>query len=157
MGLGADMNPQDLPLGLRFLATHYLLTQALTARITDRLERQHGIEVRDLIALSYIVWGGANTPSDLARELQLPKYVISRSLDRLVQLGAVVRNVDLLDARRTRVQATEAGKDFHLKAISDVQESTQPVLERFGDAEPLLAALERLAGLLNDTNGGREK
>jgi len=149
MRLMPSMHPEHLPPGLAFLKAHFLLHRALTARVGMRLEREQGIEVRDLIALSFIAWGGVNTPTELARELQLPKYEVSRSLERLVALGAVTRTLDPVDARRTRVHLTESGREFHERSIAAVQETVGPALESFPKMQELLGGLERLAASLS--------
>ena len=84
---------------LRFLHAYWRVWQALAARAEGQLSREHELDLRAFIALSYLQ-SGVTGPGELAAQLGLPRYVITRTLDALVRLGAVKRGIGSHDARR---------------------------------------------------------
>ncbi len=135
---------------LRLLKALWLLNLAFTERGTTQLQTKYALEARDLIVLSYIAWGDMNSPSALVKELQLPKYVVSRCVEKLVRLGCIERQFDATDARRTFFKLTRTGSSQHLAAINEFQKTVYPVLAELGErtTERMVKDLEQLVGVL---------
>ena len=133
---------------LRFLNAYWTLWQALAQPVDTALTRQHGLDLRAFIALSY-VQGGATSPGELAAAMSIPNYEVSRTLDRLGQLGAITRQSDPANARRRRLSATPPGQLLWSDALATVQAVTQPPLHALGPPlDVLTGSLERLAALI---------
>lgn len=130
---------------LRFLHAYWRVWQALAAHAEGQLSREHGLDLRAFIALSYLQ-SGVTGPGDLAVQLGLPRYVITRTLDTLVRLGAVERGTDPHDARRQTLLVTQAGHALWAAALRTVEQVCAGPLGGLGEAlTPLTVALEQLA------------
>ena len=132
---------------LRFLHAYWRVWQALAAHAEGQLSREHGLDLRGFIALSYLQ-SGVSGPGELAVQLGLPRYVVTRTLDALSRLGAVERNADIHDARRQTLLVTPAGHALWAAALRTVEQVCGPPLQALdAQLDPLTAALELLAGL----------
>jgi DNA-binding MarR family transcriptional regulator len=130
---------------LRFLHAYWRVWQGLAARAEGQLEQAHGLDLRAFLALSYL-HGGATHPGELAAQLGLPRYVVTRTLDTLSLLKAVQRNGDSHDRRRQNLQITPEGQQLWLAALQTVQQVCGDPLAVLGDhLDPLTAMLETLA------------
>ncbi|GAA4010078.1 hypothetical protein GCM10022631_23250 [Deinococcus rubellus] len=133
---------------LRFLNAYWTLWQALAQPVDSALARRHSLDLRAFIALSY-VQGGATSPGELADAMSIPRYEVSRTLDRLSHLGAITRLSDPANARRRLLSATPSGQALWNAALATVQAVTQPPLHALGTPlEALTSHLERLATLV---------
>lgn len=130
---------------LTFLMALWAAWQALTTRGEAELRGRHGLDLRGFIALAY-VQGGTDQPAALARELNLPRYEISRVLSGLEARGAVLRAPGSPDARRVTVTATPAGQLLWQAALGTVRDVTGPPLAALDPAD--LAALTRILAAL---------
>jgi len=146
--LAPDLSAPDLSAQpLRFLHAYWRVWQALAARAEGQLSREHGLDLRAFIALSYLQ-SGVTGPGELATQLGLPRYVITRTLDALVRLGAVKRGIDSHDARRQTLLVTQAGHALWAAALRTVEQVCAAPLGALGEAlTPLTVALEQLADL----------
>ncbi len=131
---------------LRFLHAYWQVQRALSARVEDHLQARHGLDLRDFIALGQLMEPDCRTPGDLARALSLPKYVVSRTLERLNALGAVTHAPDPQDARRQIYHLTPAGHALLGATLGTVDDLVQPLLNRLEGREAQLTDL--LAELL---------
>lgn len=140
-----DSPPPDLAAQpLRFLNAYWMLWQALAQPVDGALTRLHGLDLRAFIALSY-VQGGMTSPGELSVSMSIPKYEVSRTLDRLSKLGAITRRSDPSNARRRTLTATPSGRALWASALATVQAVTQPPLAALGPLEALTLGLEQLA------------
>ncbi len=148
-----DLSAPDLSAQpLRFLNAYWTLWQALAQPVDTALTRQHGLDLRAFIALSY-VQGGATSPGELATAMSIPNYEVSRTLDRLDRLGAITRQSDPANARRRCLSATPSGQVLWSAALATVQAVTQPPLHALGPPlDALTASLERLAALIEHSD-----
>ncbi len=125
---------------LQFLTALWDIWQALTTVGEARLRAQHGLDLRGFIALSYLQ-EGPQQPADLARELGVPRYEISRMLAALDAQGAVTRergNASRgLDRRGVVVHITPAGRERWAAALQTVRTLTAPPLAHLGTARQL--------------------
>ena len=126
---------------LRFLHAYWQVYRALAARVEDGLQARHGLDLRDLIALGQLLEPGCRTPSDLARALSLPKYVVSRTLERLNALDALTHSPDPQDARRQLYTLTPAGHALLERALVSVDQQVGPLLDELGERQAQLTAL----------------
>lgn len=142
-----DLSAPDLSAQpLRFLHAYWRVWQALAARAEGQLSREHGLDLRAFIALSYLQ-SGVSGHGELAVHLGLPRYVITRTIDALVRLGAVERGTDPHDARRQTLFVTRAGHALWAAALRTVEQVCAAPLGALGEAlAPLTVALEQLAG-----------
>ncbi|MBB5377535.1 DNA-binding MarR family transcriptional regulator [Deinococcus metalli] len=135
---------------LRFLTAYWGVWQGLSGRANDRLGA-HGLDLRSFIALSY-VQGQPTSPGELARVLDVPKYEVTRILDRLTALGAITRDSDPANARSRRLDVTPSGRALWHAAVQTVTAVVGPALATLGPrVDPLTADLEHLAALTEDT------
>lgn len=151
MGLLHNANVPDDPADLdaqplRFLSAYWTAWQTLAARAETELVARHGLDLRAFIALSYIQ-GAPLSPGDLAARLGVPRYEVSRVLERLSALGAITREGRPGNARFRVLDATPAGRERWAAALATVRDVAGPPLLALGDAEldRLTRALERLA------------
>lgn len=125
---------------LRFLTALWDTWQALTTVGEARLRARHGLDLRGFIALSYLQ-GGPQHPADLARELGVPRYEVSRVLSALDALGAVTRERGTAaqgrDGRGVIVRITPAGCERWGEALQTVRTLTGPPLARLDGAQQL--------------------
>ncbi|WP_165795233.1 MarR family winged helix-turn-helix transcriptional regulator [Deinococcus koreensis] len=132
---------------LRFLNAYWAVWQGLSGRVNGELLRLHGLDLRAFIALSY-VQGAPTSPGELARVLDVPRYEMTRILDRLTGLQAITRTTDPANARSRRLEVTLSGQSLWDAALQTVTTLVQPSLQALGPGlEPLTAGLERLASL----------
>ena len=123
---GAQSAPLDLTQQpLRFLNAYWTLWQVLSERVNAELVREHDLDLRAFIALSYLQ-GGLSSPSDLSRRMVIPKYEVTRTLSRLSRLSAIDRRGDPSNARRQHLSVTAAGQGLWASALATVQAVTQP-------------------------------
>ncbi|CAM3827149.1 MarR family winged helix-turn-helix transcriptional regulator [Deinococcus frigens] len=146
--------PSPLPLAsvaelhspeLQFLTALWDTWQALTTVGEARLRERHGLDLRGFIALSYLQ-GGPQQPADLARELGVPRYEVSRVLSALDALGAVTRQRTETDGRGVMVHITPAGRERWAAALHTVRALTGPPLAPLG-AEQQLTLIQTLQGV----------
>lgn len=134
---------------LRFLTALWDTWQALTTVGEARLRAQHELDLRGFIALSYLQ-GGAQQPADLARELGVPRYEVSRVLSALDGLGAVTRERGVPqgggDGRGVIVRITPAGRERWTAALQTVRALTGPPLAHL-DVGAQLALIQTLQGV----------
>lgn len=128
----AELNSPEL----HFLTALWDTWQALTTVGEVRLRTQHGLDLRGFIALSYLQ-AGPQQPADLARELGVPRYEISRVLAALDALGAVTRQRRNTDARGVIVCITPAGHERWTAALQTVRTLTGPPLAHLDGAQQL--------------------
>lgn len=73
--------------------------------------------------------GDGQTPSDLARIMQMAKPSMSAMLAKLAAKGLVILSADAEDARRQRVHVTPEGSEiFHTAATALAQKVSQATL-----------------------------
>lgn len=130
---------------LAFLTALWDAWQALSERGEAELRARHGLDLRSFVALAY-VQGGADQPAQLARELGVPRYEVSRVLRGLEARGAVTRQSAQPDARRVTVTLTPQGTALWAAALETVRALTGPLLGTLGPQAPALTpALHALA------------
>ncbi|MFC4452469.1 MarR family winged helix-turn-helix transcriptional regulator [Deinococcus sonorensis] len=130
---------------LRFLTAYWNVWQALAARAELQLSQEHGLDLRAFIALSYLQ-SGVRSPGELALQMGLPRYVVTRTLDALSRLDAVERATDRADGRRQQLGVTAAGRALWQQALQTVEEVCEvPLSSVEGGLTPLTLQLEQLA------------
>lgn len=130
---------------LRFLAAYWTAWQGLSGQVQTALAREHGLDLRAFLILSH-VQAGPQTPSDLARTLDLPRYEVARALRHLQDAGAVAHAPHPTDARRHALHVTPAGAQLWGAAMQTLQHATQPALTRLGSQlDAVTAGLETLS------------
>lgn len=131
---------------LRFLTAYWGVWQALSGRVNAELHGL-GLDLKSFIALSY-VQGAPTSPGELSRVLDLPKYEVTRVLDRLSGLGAITRDSDPANARSRRLDVTPEGQRLWHTALHAVSALVSPALSALGPhLEPLTISLETLVCL----------
>lgn len=105
-----------------------------------------GITTAQAGALMAIAAGDRPSQRELGRELALGEPAVTGLVDRLARLGLVERVADPDDARRSRLQVTDAGRQA-IAAVEPARRRVNAELTRLlGDDGPrVAAALERLA------------
>lgn len=128
----AELNSPEL----RFLTALWDTWQALTTVGEARLRALHGLDLRGFVALSYLQ-AGPQHPADLARELGVPRYEVSRVLAALDALGTVTRERGDTDGRGVIVRITPAGCERWGAALQTIRTLTGPALARLDHAQQL--------------------
>lgn len=120
-------------------------SRRIHAVLDDPMEKQLGLSYTE-ISLLRLLDEGAETPSDLARELALPAPTVSRILNHLSDRGLVERTLDPENLRRVRLSLTQEGRKTRTKTR---QAATQLIEAYFGDIpeEVLSQALNALSTL----------
>ena len=85
------------------------LTHAMKRHLGPTLQREHGLEFKDFLALQAIE-GGANFPGQLCQRLALTPSNASRLIDALVDGALIERRLDQQDARRVQLSLTPRGQ-----------------------------------------------
>jgi len=101
------------------------LGQVMKRHVAPMLEREHGVDFKDFVALNAIEQG-AHYPSLMCDRMAMTPSGISRVVDDLVKRELVKRQLDPRDSRRVRLHITAKG------------------------AAVLTAAKSTMLGLLND-------
>ncbi|WP_424952768.1 MarR family winged helix-turn-helix transcriptional regulator [Deinococcus sp.] len=78
--------------------------------VAPMLEREHGLEFKDFVALSAIE-AGANYPGLICQRAALTPSAVSRLIDDLVKGDLIVRRLDEHDSRRVHLSLTPAGQN----------------------------------------------
>jgi len=142
---------------LRFLHAYWTLWQTLSSHADDLLRTRFGLDLRDFIALSYLTGPTPLTPSDLVREMHLPKYVISRTLEHLARHEAVTSSTDPADGRRLHYTLTPHGEELQRSALHAIQGQVRPALAALGPhASELTRHLEHLLAAATRPPGHRK-
>ncbi|MDV6374181.1 MarR family winged helix-turn-helix transcriptional regulator [Deinococcus arenicola] len=126
---------------LHFLTALWDTWQALTTVGEARLRAGHGLDLRGFVALSYLQ-AGPQQPAELARELGVPRYEVSRVLAALDALGAITRErmtreSEDTDARGVIVRITPAGRERWAAALHTIRALTGPPLAHLDTAQQL--------------------
>lgn len=108
--------------------------QAMTALSEAHLSARHGLDLRSCLALAFIADGGRQ-PAQLARDLGLPRYEVSRVLRGLEARGAVRRTSSLPDGRRVTVTVTAEGQALWQAALGTLRALTAPPLAELNRAD----------------------
>jgi DNA-binding MarR family transcriptional regulator len=91
-----------------------------------------GLKMSHFVVLNHFArLGGARSPQDLARALQVTKGAMTNTLKRLEARGLVEVRPDPDDGRGKRVTLTDAGSKVRNEAIQAIAPSLQAVGERF--------------------------
>lgn len=137
----------DLPQAVQLLAAMWIFMQSVTTEGEPLLREQHGLDLREVIALSY-VRSLTPGPTELARALHLPRYEVSRLLSRLEGRGLLQRRGGHApDARRVRIHLTPAGEHLWQASLHTANEVTRRHLRHLTDPQ-----LDHLTLTLADIN-----
>lgn len=118
------------------------LSRSVRAVLDRPLEQALHLDFTELTALR-LIEEGVHSPSELAREMQVPPPTVSRILNRLVELGLVERKMDQNNLRRFQLYLTEQGLQARLKTRQIV---AQVLREHYGHI-PETVLSEALSGL----------
>lgn len=142
LAIPTDLSAQPL----RFLTAYWGVWQALSGQVSAALDA-HGLDLKSFIALSY-VQGGPTSQADLARVLGVPRYEVTRILDRLSDVGAITREADPANARLRRLGATPAGLALWAASLHTVTTLVAPAVDALGPRlDTLTTTLEMLAAV----------
>lgn len=135
-----------------FLLNIGQLNKAMARRMQPRLAA-HGLDFPSFMLLRRIEQGEVH-PSSLAAAFRIKPSLVSRHIDRLVELGLIERRLDAADQRRIRLVQLPAAAAVLADAGRAVRDLIGPVL---AELPPLrraqfLATLALLAG-----NAGRDQ
>jgi DNA-binding MarR family transcriptional regulator len=125
------------------------LNKAMARRLSPRLAA-HGLDFATFMLLKKIDQGMVH-PSALAGAFQMPPSLISRHVDRLVELGLVERRLDPVDLRRIRLALRPPAAALLADAGRTVRDLIAPLLGQLPvpQREQFLETLAVLAGRLN--------
>jgi MarR family transcriptional regulator, organic hydroperoxide resistance regulator len=98
---------------------------------TGEQAEKHGIHLRDYIVLSALDKTPNLTQAELGKALGLDKTTLMSQLDRLEQMGLVVRRSDPRDRRARIPEITEAGNALRATVASACDSVEAAVLDNF--------------------------
>ncbi|GEM47301.1 MarR family winged helix-turn-helix transcriptional regulator [Deinococcus cellulosilyticus] len=128
------MQDAPIPQLFDFLKTHQELGQALGSRMTQRLEQEHNLQLKDLI-IAREIHHGARYPSEIADRLRIPRDMVSRSIDRLMQIGTISREIDPKDSRRTILTINPEGEEKRLQVQKTIYNTVHPLVSGLTEDE----------------------
>lgn len=132
-GHGPGSLPEGAPLEqrvffafFRALTTHRLLMQRRLA--------EHGMHIGQAFSLTMLAHHDGITQSELAEHLNVSRPTVTVMLQKMEKAGLILRAVDEVDQRCTRIHVTGAGKELHrrFKAVTDdlIAETIGPLAEK---------------------------
>ena len=124
------------PLGRQLVFT----AKAMRESFEDVLER-HGGSLGTWIVLNALSDNGMVSQSVLASHVRLEGATITHHVDRMEELGLVLRRVDPADRRVRRLELTTTGVRLHEKLLAAAREFEGRALAGLGERER--AALRR--------------
>lgn len=132
------------------------LGQALQAYVEARLaamteaRRGLGINEMDARALLFIAEHPGTRPTHLRDYLGITSAGVTTLIDRLVQRGAVRRDIDEVDRRVNHITATIDLFEEPWSALTRFDRDVEALIETLddADAEAVARVLERLAGAI---------
>lgn len=128
-----------------FLANR--LTRSLKRAFDNRLE-PHGLTAATWCAMMALAENGSLTQKQLAEILALENPTVTRTIDRLVEKGFVLRQEVPHDRRYYRISLTEKGNEIR-QQINDVGQCFMSWVTR-GLTDDELQAFKRLMVQVND-------
>jgi DNA-binding MarR family transcriptional regulator len=102
---------------------------------TGEQAEKHGLQLRDYIVLSALDMTSNLTQGELGKALGLDKTTLMSQLDRLEQLGLVVRRSDPRDRRARIPEITEAGSATRAKVAADCAGAEAAALSSFSQEQ----------------------
>ncbi len=129
-----------------------LAQNILERALPDGLKMSHFVVLNHFARL-----GGARSPQDLARAIQVTKGAMTNTLKRLESRGLVNVRPDPDDGRAKRVTLTDAGLHVRNEAIQAISPALQAIGEQFTqkrlkDALPLLREVREYLDKTRDTS-----
>jgi long-chain acyl-CoA synthetase len=122
-------------------------TLARLGRLLENSPSEISITQYRLLAL---VEADVERASALAGRLALSKPTITAAVDGLVERGYVVRGEVTGDRRATSIRLTPSGRKALRAAEAEMSARLEPILDRCADRGAVLAALDQLAGALDE-------
>ena len=116
------------PAAVQFLEAVWLLWQSLASEGERALQREPGLDLRGFMALSYLQ-ARPYQPAQLADQLMLHRYEMSRLLRQLEHQGLITREGIHGDGRRVRVTLTPVGQQAFQTGLLTAEQVTRPYLE----------------------------
>jgi DNA-binding MarR family transcriptional regulator len=132
-----------------------LVTLRRILHVTDTnaraLARRTGLTQAQMIVLEIVAEDDRSTPKEIARRSGVSQATITSLIDKLEARGLVTRRRSEQDRRLIRVTATEAGHTLLANAPNPLYAAFGTRFAALPEWEQLmlLAALERLSGLMN--------
>lgn len=136
------MTESSTPLIFDFLKTQQEFGQLMGNRLNQRLEQVHNLQLKDLL-IAREIHQGARYPSEIADRLRIPRDMVSRSIDRLMQAGTISREIDPHDSRRTILSINPEGETRRKEVQQTIQSTMEPIVGPLTPEE-----LSTLIGLL---------
>ncbi|WP_291432223.1 MarR family winged helix-turn-helix transcriptional regulator [Deinococcus sp.] len=130
---------------IQFLSALWNLWQSLAAEVGARLREEAGLDLKEFIVAGYLQ-DGAASPTELAQNMQMPRYEVSRLLGNLEDKGYAKRTRSHADGRHVNVQLTETGYAAWERGIATIEVVTEPYLSGLDPArrEDLMLTLAGL-------------
>lgn len=152
------MHEIAVPQIFEFLKTHHELGYAMGNRMSERLEQEHNLQLKDLI-IAREIHMGVKYPSEIAQKLRMPRDMVSRSIERLVQIGSISREIDPQDSRRTILSINPAGEERRKQVQQTLATAMQPVVESLSPEElfTLTSLMRKMLDAMYQQEGNKEK
>lgn len=128
-----------------FLKVHHELTHALFGKMAQKLEQEHNLQLKDLM-ITREIHQGTRYPSEIAEKLRIPRDMVSRSIERLLQANLLMRSIDPQDSRRTLLSINPEGETLRRQVQATIAESVGPSLSNISETElqTLIALMQKL-------------
>jgi len=107
----------------------------LSRQFAAATSRAIGLNATDTAALGEVMMSGPQSPTELARRLQVSTAAVTTIVDRLEAAGHVTRTQNPTDGRGVLVSATPESIDRALRTLIPVARAIDSALDQFDDAE----------------------
>jgi DNA-binding MarR family transcriptional regulator len=123
----------------------------VTEMSTRRLASQADLTPSQLLVMQHLSQEGKALPSAIAKAVRLKQATVTVLVNKLEDIGLVLRRRDTVDRRRIWVELTEAGKAALAGSPDLLQDRFGSGFDVLDDWEQLMivATLERVAALLD--------
>lgn len=138
------------PITGRIGQTLGILSQLFRTRVEHSLS-PYGLTYTQFSVLSHLVRTGAATIGDIADAVELNQPGVTKVVQRMTQSGLLAAGVDPDDARRRRVEVTEAGQRIFGDALGALSHDANDWFDGWSDheLEAFATGVERLTAWLD--------
>lgn len=140
----SETNAQPFSSEMDFMNAFWVLWNLIGRYNTRILNDKIDLDIREFTVLSYLQQSSW-TPANLASEMAIPRYEMSRVLASLEDKGAIIRTPTPSDRRSVQISSSDEGNEIWNKGVKIVQDSLKPYIsEMQGDFNELTRLMRQL-------------
>lgn len=137
-----------LPWLISTLGNRLSRTESQLAKLT------YGLGVSDWRVICMLAEQPEISAKQIAQMTQMDKALVSRSMDKLMQLGIATVEVSSADGRRKTIRPTERALEIHDEIVALLMKQFNTVFDGFSESEieTFTDLLDRVSGNADDVN-----